>query len=376
MNKEVAIIGGSASGFFTASLLAKQGIDVRVFEASDRINPPERSLIVTDFMSDVLGSLCDDIVVNRIRHFEFFSDGRVGVISLRRPDLVIGRSGLIQRLAEEAKRNGAKILTGHRFLGLKSEGKKIDFTVSFNGNGEHIEDSAEVLVGADGTFSRVAKEGGWPATKTVSLVQAVVELPRDIAPDTARIWFIPEETPYFYWLMPHSKTHGVVGLVGEDKGKARIVLDEFLATKGFMAEGYQEAIIPLYTRWIPNHKKLGENDIYLVGDAAGHVKVSTVGGVVTGFRGAMGVAEAILDGGSSRKLKALHTELDLHKFVRKVLNRFTQVEYCSLLDLLTPETKRTLGRFHRDETLRLLGNLLLKQPRLLLLGLRALIAGR
>ena len=36
--------------------------------------------------------------------------------------------------------------------------------------------------------------------------------------------------------------------------------------------------------------------MYLGGDAAGHVKVSTVGGVVTGFRGALGVVEAILNG--------------------------------------------------------------------------------
>ena len=376
MSKDIAIIGGSASGLFTASLLAEKGIDVRVFEAADCIEPLKRILIVTDYMRDLLGSLCDDIVVNRIRHFELFSDGRVGVISLHRPDLVIGRARLIQRLGEEAGKNGVKILPGRRFLDLRPDGKRLRFTLSVNGNDGNTEDSAEVLVGADGTFSRVAEEGGWPAPKTVPLVQAVVELPRDIAPDTVRIWFIPEETPYFYWLMPHSETHGVVGLVGEDEARTRIALDEFLARKGLVAEEYQDAIIPLYTRWIPNHKKLGENDIYLVGDAAGHVKVSTVGGVVTGFRGAMGVAEAILDGGSSRHLNALHRELDLHNLIRKFLNRFTQKEYCSLLDLLTPDTRRTLARFHRDETPRLLINLLIKQPRLLLLALRAIICRR
>src|SRR4030042_5741169 len=99
MSKDVAIIGGSAAGYFTAGILAEQGVDVRVFEASDRIEPQKRTLIVTDYMHDLLGNLCDDVVVNRIRRYELFADGRARTISLHRPDLVLGRSNLIQRLA-------------------------------------------------------------------------------------------------------------------------------------------------------------------------------------------------------------------------------------------------------------------------------------
>jgi digeranylgeranylglycerophospholipid reductase len=376
VSKDVAIIGGSTSGLFTASLLAAQGVDVRVFEASDRIEPSRRTLIVTDYVRDALGGLCDDVVVNRIKRFELFADGRVGVISLHRPDLVINRSRLILRLAEEAEEKGAKILTGQRFLDLMPDGERLNFTLSLNGNGDHVKASAEVLVGADGAFSRVAEKGGWPSQKTVPLVQAVVELPDDMAPDTARIWFIPEETAYFYWLIPHSKTHGVLGLIGEDEGKTRVALKTFLDRKGIIPEEFQGASIPLYTDRIPNHRRLRKNDVYLVGDAAGHVKVSTVGGIVTGLRGARGVAEEILNNGSNKELKALARELNIHNLIRKVLNRFTHREYIMLLDLLTPDTKRTLGRFHRDETPKLLINLFIKQPRLLLLGLRALITVR
>jgi flavin-dependent dehydrogenase len=376
MSKDVAIIGGSVAGLFTADLLAKQGIDVRVFEALDNMEQPKRTLIVTDYMRDILGSLCDDIILNRIRHFEFFADGRVGTVSLYRPDLVIERSSLIERLAEEAEKRGARILTGRKFIDLKPDGNRLNFTLSLNGNGHYMEDSAGIIVGADGVSSSVAQKGDWHGQETVHLNQAIVELPGDISPDTVRIWFIPEETPYFYWLLPHSETHGVVGLVGKDEDMVKKALEMFLDRKGMTPLEFQDAVVPLYNRWIPNHKRLGNNDVYLVGDAAGHVKVSTVGGVVTGLRGAMGVAEAILDHGSSRRLNAVRTELDLHNLIRKFLNRFTQKEYCGLLDLLTPGTRHTLGRFHRDETPRLLINLLLKQPRLLLLGLRALVVGK
>ena len=48
--------------------------------------------------------------------------------------------------------------------------------------------------------------------------------------------------------------------------------------------------------WIPVERKLVPGRVYLVGDAAAQVKVSTVGGVVTGFRGALAVSESILNG--------------------------------------------------------------------------------
>ena len=132
----------------------------------------------------------------------------------------------------------------------------------------------------------------------------------------------------------------------------------------------------MYARWIDNHRKIGNSHVYLVGDAAGHVKVSTVGGVVTGFRGALGVVEAILNGGSSRELQALRRELDRHRLIRRVLHGFTQADYCRLLDMMTASTKRCLGLFPRDETSKLFFYILLKQPRLLLLGLRALLIGK
>ena len=241
---------------------------------------------------------------------------------------------------------------------------------------EPTEESTEILVGADGGFSKVARSIGWPDTPTLPLIQAIVDLPEDLSPDTTRIWFIPEETPYFFWLIPHSPTQGVLGLIGEDPEESRRSLERLIEEKGLAATGFQSARIPLYTHWIDNHRKMGKGDVYLVGDAAGHVKVSTVGGVVTGLRGAFGVVEAILNGGSSRQLQALRRELDRHRLIRRVLHGFTQTDYSRLLDMLTASTKRCLGLFPRDETSKLLFHVLLKQPRLLLLGLRALLIGK
>jgi len=373
MPKDVAIIGASATGLFTAHLLSKKGLKVRVYEASQSVATAPRTLIVTSYLRSLIGSVCEDSVINRIQGYELFADGRFANVSLLDPELVIERSRLIRRLAERAEASGVKIHTGHRFMCLKPNGRRPTFTVSPNGEKGQIEESADVLIGADGAFSRVARSAGWPQQSTVPLVQAVVTLPDDMPPNTTRIWFRPEDTPYFYWLIPYSPTHGVLGLIGEEQKKTRKALEKFLETRALEPLEFQTALIPRYDSWIPFRRTIEGSRVYLVGDAAGHVKVTTVGGLVTGFRGALGVVETITNGGSSRYSAVLRLELDLHRIIRRALNHFREKEYARLLGLLTPSVKRSLSFFHRDETGKLLLQVFYKNPSLLLLGLRSLL---
>src|SRR5438874_1773187 len=62
-------------------------------------------------------------------------------------------------------------------------------------------------------------------------------------------------------------------------------LERFLKTRRLEPIEFQAAQIPGYARWVPIHQRVGQGDVYLVGDAAGQVKITTVGGIVTGFRG-------------------------------------------------------------------------------------------
>lgn len=372
MTHDVVVIGGSAAGFFTAFLLARKGLRTRVFEAADRLDPTPRTLIVTSRMRDLLGAVGEHAVVNEIRRFELFTDGRVATVPLRRPDLIIERSRLVRSLALQAEAAGAQVLLGRRFLSLEANGHGLTFLTEGGEGGTTEEGWTRKLVGADGTFSAVARSAGWPRPPTVPLIQAVVRLPLGTPPDVTRVWFIPADTPYFYWLIPESPTQGVVGLIGEDGQKVRPCLERFMERHGLEPLAFQGARIPVYTGWVPIHRHFGNGDVYLVGDAASQVKVTTVGGIVTGFRGALGVAEAILNGGSSQELRALRRELHLHLLVRRTLHRFTQADYARLLDLLSPSMLRSLSVHTRDEAGKVLWHLS-RQPRLLLLGLRALL---
>src|ERR1700739_1594729 len=89
---EVGIVGGSAAGLFAAHALSRAGKRVCVFEGSEDLDPRPRTLIVTSRMNEVLGGIGKNSLVNHIRKFELFTDGRAASIVLRQPDLVIERA--------------------------------------------------------------------------------------------------------------------------------------------------------------------------------------------------------------------------------------------------------------------------------------------
>ena len=90
-------------------------------------------------------------------------------ISLSKPDLVIERTKLLNDLAERATENGANIHTDHRFLDFEPNGTRLKFRVTNNGFANAKDASTQILIGADGAFSNVAKFGGWPRQKTVTI---------------------------------------------------------------------------------------------------------------------------------------------------------------------------------------------------------------
>jgi flavin-dependent dehydrogenase len=372
----VAVVGGSAAGFFTAYLLARRGVSVQVFEQSEQLDAAERTLIVTQRMNDLLGAAGKDSIVNEVRRFELFTDGRAASIDLAQPDLIIERARLIRSLANHAQQAGAEIHLGRSFRKMISHQQKIALELQRTGGDTSEEFITDTVVASDGASSAVAHAAGWPKPPTVPLVQAIVPLPKDMSADTVRVWFVPDDTPYFYWLIPESAERGALGIIGESGSESRKVLDAFLVKRKLEPLGYQAARIPVYKRWVPVEKKMGNGRVFVVGDAGSQVKVSTVGGIVTGLRGAAGVAEAILNRGSSRELKRLRREMDIHLLIRRALHDFQQEDYSRLVDSLNLPAKRSLSEFSRDEALKLLWRVCVHQPRLILMGLRGLLTGR
>lgn len=372
--REVIVVGGSAAGLFTAATVARGGRRVRVLESKPRFEPAPRTLIVTDQFRNQMGASACESIINEIRRFELYTDGRSAQVALKNPDLVIERSRLIRALAREAEQAGASLSYDTRFLGIGPNARGLRLEVESGGRREEVH--ADSVVGADGASSRVARASGWPPIETVPLVQAIVRLPKDCSRDTTRVWFVPDDTPYFYWLIPESEERAAVGVIGETGVPTKRCFERFLEKKSLEPLEWQGARIPVYRKWVPVRREIGNGEVYLVGDAAAQVKVTTVGGIVTGFRGALGVAQALLQNGKSEELGALRKELGTHWLIRRALHRFQQRDYSQLVDLLDASTRQSLGEINRDESARLLWNVVRRQPRLVLLGLRGLLMGK
>ena len=370
---QVVIIGASAAGLYTACLLAKGGLPVLLFDESERLGSPARTLIVTHRINEVLGSIPSEAVVNRTAKLQLNSPGQSTTIQLNQADLIVEREQLIRMLETQARAAGVELLRGYQCLGVEPDGDGLVVRMqSSNGRDEILRPC--ILVGADGVSSRVGSDVHRDHHRTVSLLQSTVVLPKRGEGDTTRVWFDPESTRYFYWLIPQSRDKAVVGLIADDRRQARNALKRFLSLQGLEPLDDQGAQVPLYARNSVPWTTVGQTRVFLVGDAAAHVKVTTVGGVVTGLRGARAAARAILRDSSYRgELAALRSELDLHWLIRRVLNRLAPRDYDQLLRLMSKRTKAVLAHRTRDEPTRVLFFSLVAQPKLLLFAAKALL---
>lgn len=369
---DVNIIGGSAAGLFAGYLLARMGKSVRLFDANDVMHVDNRTLITTARLQEVLGFYPSEAVVNQIDRIDLYSPNHQVSIPMQEPDLVVERSAVMRLLARMAAAAGVEIRGHCRFQDLVPSDRGIKVTIC-DGEKDRLETfTTRVLIGADGMHSRVAHKTIGNGRLTTPILQAIVEMPAGARTGTTGVWFEPKDTPYFYWSIPHSERHAAVGFIAEEGKDARAKLHRFLDRNGFKAVDLQSARIPSYSHFLRPWRQLGGGDIYLIGDAAAQVKVTTVGGLVTGLRGARAAANAIAGGTSYlRELWSLRWELSLHLMIRAAMHRFGGADYDRLLQALTPKTVAILGRRNRDDATKIVWGILSAQPRLLSFGRHA-----
>jgi flavin-dependent dehydrogenase len=388
---KIIIIGASTPGLFAASLLSKAGADVEVYERSSALDFAPRTLIVTDKISEVLGFVPKEVILNEVRYVELFSKSRATTVQLARPDLIIERQKLLILLARMAEEAGAKIFLGRRFLSFTSSGNG-GGNGNGNGNGNgakgvnvvfrdssactNRQAQADVLIGADGVFSGVARSASHNGHFQTALLQARVRINNEVARDTYRVWFDPARTKYFYWLIPESDEMAAVGLIADDARQAGSALKSFLREQGMEPIDYQASMVPMHKfQYFARVNEIGRN-VFLIGDAAAQVKVTTVGGVVTGLRGARAVVEAILNGRKTGKeISKLKRELDLHLLVRRLLDSFNDMDYDRLIDFLHRDLTEVVSNQTRDDLSRMYLDLVSSQPKLLVLGAKAFLRG-
>ncbi|MFB3905236.1 MAG: NAD(P)/FAD-dependent oxidoreductase [Acidobacteriota bacterium] len=369
---DIIVVGASGAGLYAAELLARAGKRVGVFERRPTLNHSRRTLIVTEELERVSGPIPGGIELAHTSTMQLCCGGNTVEVRLGRPDPVVERTAFVRWMYDRAATAGAEVFFGCEFRDLR-EARAGATAVFERGTLNRSCLAREAVIGADGVASDVGRKAGIAPPKTVPIVQAEIRLPSGWDPSLTRVWFEPHHTRFFYWLIPELDGRAVVGLIGDQEEAISLLLRDFLARNGWKADAYQAARVSMHRPGLRPWGSIGRLPVYLVGDAAGQVKVTTVGGTVTGLLGAEAASRALLTGTRyAQELRLLKRELNVHWAVRWMLDRLDFEGYQNLLSVTRSSLSRFLSRNNRDRMAPVLWRMPFLEPRLALLAFQAL----
>ncbi len=352
----IAIIGAGPVGCFAAQKLAKKGYSVKVYEEHPQIGKPVQCTGLLTSQAEKKMKIHDRAIVNRIKKVRLHSpDGNIIEMNLGKDNIVVDRERFDRHVARLATDSGAKIYTRSRFEGIFKNKVKI--------NNDFIE--PELLVGADGPMSLVAKSAGmFKNRKFVTGAQARVE---KVITDKSvmDIWL---GMGCFSWLVPESESIGRLGVV-DYRASGRLLETLIKMNKAKVIE-YQGGVIPLYNP----EQKLKHGDVALIGDAATQVKPTTFGGIVPGLLAARELARDI-EGYEANCRKAMQKDLWMGLKIRNAMDNFSEQDYNSIVKMVSSGKAREILETHdRDFPSRFAFKLLLARPQLARYALKALLS--
>ena len=339
----IAVIGGGPAGSYFSSLMNK---DVTIFEEHERIGRPVACTgIITSAIMDLV-NLDENVIVNYLDKVRVIGWNKETEFKLKDGEIVVDREKFDKFLAERAVENGVKFKLNHRFIGCKNN------TALFKNKNSVLKYKYDSLVGADGPGSLVARENNLMLGRKYWVgKQYKIKMKCN---KNEFIVFFGEIPDFFGWIVPENSEYARVGVASEKfSGKYFSLLAKRLGLRERDFIECQSGLIPQYNPGM----KTSRGDVYLIGDAAGHVKATTGGGIVYGMRGAKCLANALTNNKDYEKLwrKDFGRELWFHLKVRKFLNKLDKKGYDELVSRLKGVD---LGSYNRDYPFRSIGLLM------------------
>lgn len=345
-------------GLIAAYEVAQAGYRVCVVEEHQEIGyPVQCSGLYSISGLKALGLSLDDAVIsNTIKGGRFYSPSGKELLAYSDMERarVVEKKLFDSYLAGRAAREGAEFM-----LRTRAEKFQRDDGVALRVRGlEKGVLKAELLVAADGIRSVMARSVGLKTPrKVVGAIQ--IEVPEaEVEKDIAEVYFGRRYAPNFYaWILPKEDTCEVGLGVRKVRGEKPIGLQGYL--RRFMREhpvasrkigrGVLEFNLGAFP--VEAVEKTVAERFLLVGDAAGQVKASTGGGVVTG-----GIAARIA---GRACVRALEEENFSEAFLKKEYEDKWRAEIG--LELKVHEALRNLFDALGDEDLERLFDVALKE---------------
>ncbi len=359
MRSSIAIIGAGPVGSYAAYQLSKEGFEVNLFDtkkASQIGSPVQCTGLLTSGIKRFI-PLNKEFLINTFSHIQVFSPNK-HQITLNKTEYLVDRKKFDQYIFNLAIKQGVVFHPQHKLTEIKDSKGKYELT--FKNKKQTKKFSPDVIIGADGPLSLVSRYLNPFKKKTCYCgLQAIIK--GSFNPDSYQAFLGNNICPHlFAWLVPESKTKARVCLatLTNPLNYFNNFLKMLNINKKQIIEK-QAGLIPLFEPEIKTRHK----NIFLLGDAASHVKATTLGGIIPGFKAAINLTRQLTNQKTHFKN---HENLKRHLFIRKTLNKFSDKDYNKLIHLLSkPKTKKLLETHSRENPKKLLKKLLLKEPRLL-----------
>ena len=356
----ITIVGAGPAGSYLAYLLAKQGKEVTILEEHSKVGAPVQCTGIVTHSIEKFFRLKNDVIAKRLDKVVVVSKNNR--ITVNVDEIVMWRDKFDRFVADMAQDAGAEISLNHKFMGFEGESTII---AKDKKNNKIKKIKTDVVVGADGPYSAVANTAGIDSgSKNYIGMQAKVRLAMDT---TAFETHFGNDFPDFFgWCVPESDNTVRLGIGCFENAQEHFY--RFLKSKTGKKDVlcWESGLIPLY-----NPKKIiQKGNVYLIGDAAFQVKATTGGGIIPSLKAAQTLCECIINSKDYNKefKKQSGKELLLHLRIRNILNKFSDKDYDKLLHLMGKEkVRKILKKYDRDTPIPLVANLLLKEPRFLLL---------
>ena len=357
MYYDVIIAGGSIAGLLTAREISSKKFSVLVIEEDYEIGTPEHcGGLVSIAGLEELGIIpFKKTFEHMIESAKITSpNGESFTINSKNQKVAeISRRELDKQVAFQAQKNGAVIKVRTSFqemteTGIRTNEEKID---------------CKIFVDARGVSSLIHKD------RTGILSSAQYEIYADwIKKGKVEVIFDQEKYPgFFAWVIPSAEGKGKVGIAGKGINVSE-TLNKFLKQKGEFST-IRKIFAPI---WIKGPiKRFVEDNVVIVGDAAGQAKPTTAGGIFTSGMGGVYAGQAIskflktnektdLLDYQKKWTERFGKEFDKQMLARKILERIDNETINKLFESITPEIIKEISEkddfdFHTSSIIKLLG---------------------
>ncbi len=306
MKYDVHVIGAGVSGSYCAYNLSKNNLDVLISEEDKRIGLPKHCTghISTKGLEES-GFNYKKCILNEFYGVKIICPNKMEY-EIKKKEIqtyAVDRVKLDEIYYDNAIKSGAKF-----------ENKKVKSKEDYK---------SKIIVGADGVNSTIAKiENMGEIKETVIGYQEIIES-KDIVNDNMIEVHLSnmKYSGFFAWKMPLENGRAIIGFGSNKKinsKKTQEKLIEDCNLKNYKIIESFGGIIPLQMR-----KKIWNENVLLVGDAAGFTKATTGGGVYFATKSARTAANCIINNdikNYEKEVQEYKRILNIHKTIRKTYN--------------------------------------------------------